>query len=94
MLISKINRGEVLKKRIIKSLKENSGSILRTLIYTIGHFLIAATCVWYFTGAHFIAAITDAIVEPILNAIWYFLLDRYWVGRLKNNKNAPTFINN
>ena len=95
MLISKILRGGVLKKRIIKSLKENSGSILRTIIYTIGHFLIAATCVWYFTGAHFIAAITDAIVEPILNAIWYFLLDRYWVGRLNNNnKTAPTFINN
>lgn len=54
------------------------GTILRTLIYTIGHFVIAASCVMYFTGASFAAAITDAIVEPLLNAVWFFVLDRLW----------------
>ena len=55
------------------------GTLLRTLIYTIGHFLIAAACVMYFTGAPFYIAITDAIVEPLLNAVWFFVLDRLWI---------------
>jgi uncharacterized membrane protein len=54
------------------------GTLLRTAIYTIGHFLIAAMCVMYFTGAPFYIAITDAVVEPLLNAVWFFILDRLW----------------
>ena len=54
------------------------GSLLRTAIYTIGHFLIAAACVMYFTGAEFWLAVTDAIVEPLLNAVWFFIRDRLW----------------
>jgi len=57
------------------------GTLLRTVIYTIGHFIIAATCVMYFTGADFTASLTDAIVEPILNGVWYFVLDRLWVSK-------------
>jgi len=57
------------------------GTLLRTVIYTIGHFIIAAGCVMYFTGANFNDAITDAIVEPILNGVWYFILDRIWVSK-------------
>lgn len=54
------------------------GTLLRTLIYTIGHFFIAAACVMYFTGASFYIALTDAVVEPILNGVWFFILDRMW----------------
>jgi len=57
------------------------GTLLRTIIYTIGHFIIAAGCVMYFTGANFNDAITDAIVEPILNGVWYFILDRIWISK-------------
>jgi uncharacterized membrane protein len=57
------------------------GSLLRTAVYTIGHFLIAAMCVMYFTGAPFYIAITDAIVEPLLNAVWFFVLDRLWTSK-------------
>jgi len=57
------------------------GTLLRTLIYTIGHFLIAAACVMYFTGAPFYIAITDAIVEPLINAVWFFILDRLWISK-------------
>jgi len=38
-------------------------------------------CVMYFTGADFYTAITDAIVEPIINAVWYFILDRLWTKK-------------
>jgi len=62
----------------LNSYKAFKGTLLRTAIYTVGHFLIAAACVMYFTGADFIPAITDAIVEPLMNAVWYFMLDRIW----------------
>lgn len=57
------------------------GSLFRTIIYTIGHFIIAAGCVMYFTGAPLYIALTDAIVEPILNGVWFFILDRLWTTK-------------
>lgn len=65
----------------IDSYRVLKGTLLRTVIYTVGHFLIAAACVMYLTGADFTAAITDAIVEPLMNAVWYFMLDRIWSKR-------------
>ena len=62
----------------IDSYKALKGTLLRTAIYTVGHFLIAAACVMYFTGANFNIAMTDAVVEPLLNGVWYFVLDRIW----------------
>lgn len=62
----------------IDSYKALKGTLLRTAIYTVGHFLIAAACVMYFTGADFTIAMTDAVVEPLLNGVWYFILDRIW----------------
>jgi len=28
---------------------------------------------------NFKQALTDAIVEPLLNGVWYFILDRLWI---------------
>ena len=53
----------------------NRGSILRTIIYTIGHFVIAITVLMYVADVSFMIALTDAIVEPIANSLWYFILD-------------------
>lgn len=63
---------------LTQSYKSIKGTIARTVVYTIGHFLIAAACVMYFTGAPFRVAITDAVVEPLLNGLWFFVLDRLW----------------
>jgi uncharacterized membrane protein len=65
-----------------KSYTTFKGTFLRTLIYTIGHFFIAASTTMYFTGADFYTAMTNAIVEPILNAIWYFVLDAIWIRKV------------
>jgi len=70
--------------RIINTYKNQSGSIIRTIIYTIGHFFIAATCVMYLTGANISEALTDAFIEPILNGFWYYLLDRFWTSKNTN----------
>ena len=72
---------EVVINKVVNFYSENSGTLIRTLIYTVGHFFIAASCVMYFTGADFYAAITDAVVEPLLNGVWYFVLDKLWVKR-------------
>ena len=61
----------------------NKGSILRTIIYTIGHFVIAITVLMLVADVPFIIALTDAIVEPLANAIWYFVLDKVWTAKYK-----------
>ena len=58
--------------------ENNKGSILRTIIYTIGHFAIAITVLMLIADVAFIVALTDAIVEPLANAVWYFILDKVW----------------
>ena len=61
----------------------NKGSILRTVIYTIGHFAIAITVLMIVADVSFSVALTDAIVEPIANSIWYFILDKWWASKSK-----------
>jgi uncharacterized membrane protein len=59
----------------------NKGSLARTLIYTIGHFMIAIAVLKAVADVTFKEALTDAIVEPIANSVWYFILDKLWVSR-------------
>ena len=61
----------------------NKGSILRTIIYTIGHFAIAITVLMLIADVSFTVALTDAIVEPLANAVWYFVLDKIWTAKYK-----------
>ena len=61
----------------------NRGSILRTIVYTIGHFAIAITVLMLVADVSFMIALTDAIVEPIANSIWYFILDKWWASKTK-----------
>ncbi len=62
----------------------NRGSILRTIVYTIGHFAIAITVLMLIADVPFMVALTDAIVEPLANAVWYFLLDKFWASKMKS----------
>ena len=62
--------------------KTNRGSILRTVIYTIGHFVIAIVVLMMLADVSFAIALTDAIVEPLANAVWYFLLDKFWASKI------------
>ena len=61
--------------------KNNKGSIFRTIVYTIGHFIIAITVLMLVADVSFIIALTDAIVEPLANSIWYFILDKWWASK-------------
>ena len=64
-------------------LKGSKGSLIRTLIYTIGHFIIAISCLMIIADVSFAIALTDAIVEPIANSLWYFILDKWWTRKNK-----------
>ena len=74
-------------KGIFEASKEiysnNRGSILRTIVYTIGHFAIALTVLMLVADVSFMIALTDAIVEPIANSVWYFILDKWWASKTK-----------
>ena len=74
-------------KGIFEASKEiysnNRGSILRTIVYTIGHFAIAITVLMLVSDVSFMIALTDAIVEPIANSVWYFILDKWWASKSK-----------
>ena len=61
----------------------NRGSILRTIVYTIGHFAIAITVLMLVADVSFMIALTDAIVEPIANSVWYFVLDKWWASKVQ-----------
>ena len=63
--------------------QNNKGSLLRTVIYTIGHFAIAIIVLMLIADVSFMIALTDAIVEPLANAIWYFILDKWWASRTR-----------
>ena len=68
--------------------ENNKGSILRTIVYTIGHFAIAITVLMLVADVSFYIALTDAIVEPLANSVWYFLLDKFWTSKvMKKSKN-------
>ena len=62
----------------------NKGSILRTIVYTIGHFAIAIIVLMSIAEVSFMVALTDAIVEPLANAVWYFLLDKFWASKVSS----------
>ena len=64
--------------------KSNRGSILRTIVYTVGHFAIAIIVLMSIANVPFSIALTDAIVEPLANAVWYFMLDKFWASKVKN----------
>ena len=70
-------------KKIYNSSK---GSILRTIIYTIGHFIIAIVVLKAVADVTFTEAMTDAIVEPLANSVWYFVLDKIWVSKVFSKK--------
>ena len=55
-----------------------SDSLLLTIIYTSGHFIIAVLCVTLITGASLELATLDALIEPMINAVWFYILHRIY----------------
>ncbi|MDB9793032.1 DUF2061 domain-containing protein [Pelagibacteraceae bacterium] len=77
--MAEINKG--IYNAAVDIYTNNRGSILRTIIYTIGHFFIAITVLMLVADVSLMVALTDAIVEPLANSVWYFMLDKFWASK-------------
>ena len=62
-----------------------SDSLILTIIYTLGHFIIAVLCVTLITGASLELATIDAIIEPLINAVWFYVLHKIYT-KFKSKK--------
>ncbi len=49
-------------------------SVTLAVIYTLGHIIIAMICNYLITGASLDLAAIDAIVEPCINGVWFYIL--------------------
>ncbi len=64
---------------VINTIKTKmSDSLFLTIIYTLGHFIIAILCVKLITGASLKFATLDALIEPVVNSIWFYVLHRIY----------------
>ena len=71
---------------LIKRLVGHS-SLARAIIYTIGHVIIAMTCNRLITGAELELAAVDAVIEPVINGGWFYLLDKIYTGSMNDKRN-------
>ena len=53
-------------------------SVTLAVVYTLGHMLIAIACVMIITGASIELATIDAVVEPLINGVWFYVLHNTW----------------
>ena len=77
---------------IINTIKTKmSDSLMLTIIYTLGHFIIAVSCVTLITGTSLELATLDALIEPLINAVWFYALHRIYLSY--KSKKLTTEIN-
>ena len=49
-------------------------SLTLAIVYTVGHIIVAGIVAYIITGTSIELAALDAIVEPIINGIWFYVL--------------------
>tara|TARA_Y100001970_G_C14141803_1_gene807548 strand:- start:838 stop:1071 length:234 start_codon:yes stop_codon:yes gene_type:complete len=65
---------------IINTIKTKmSDSLALTLVYSLGHFVIAIACVSLITGTPLELATLDALIEPMINAVWFYIIHRMYL---------------
>ena len=67
-----------LTQGIVQALKDSTFGL--SVIYTIGHIIIAIICVRVLTGASLEVATADALIEPMINGVWFYLLHTMYKG--------------
>ena len=61
----------------VNTLIHSLSSFGLSIVYTVGHIVIAWACATIIFQADFLLASADAIIEPIINGLWFFLLHKY-----------------
>ena len=83
-----------LKKIIEEKFITSKIVIYLAFIYTIGHILIAMTCNRLLTGAPLNLAAIDAIIEPLINGFWFYLLFEVFNKYKQTIQNSSASSNN
>jgi len=67
-----------LRTAVYNSVKSTIGysSLMLAVIYTIGHIFIAMICTYLITSAPLELAAKNAIVEPCVNGVWFYILHK------------------
>ena len=55
-----------------------SSSLFLSIIYTLGHIIIAMACNTLITGANLNLAALDALIEPCINGVWFYVLHKLY----------------
>ena len=66
----------MIKKLFKRIIVDNSLGL--TIVYTLGHIVIAALCNMIITGATLDMATLDAVIEPCINGVWFYLLHKWY----------------
>ena len=66
--------------RVWAQIKMKTSTKIKTFVII---FIIAITVLMLIADVSFVIALTDAIVEPLANAVWYFILDKWWASKSK-----------
>ncbi len=90
-----------IKTNIEKKINNNSINFISNaklgiylaIVYTIGHIFIAMTCNRLLTGAPLNLAAIDALVEPMVNGFWFYLLFEVF-NKYKSRTKAVSGKNN
>ena len=61
----------------INTLIHSLSSFGLSIVYTVGHIVIAWACATVIFQADFLLASADALIEPVINGFWFFLLHKY-----------------
>ena len=69
---------------VTKKIVGGNGAIL-AVVYTFGHIFIAMATTYFITGATLELAALNALVEPCINGVWFYLLHSIW-RKLQKNK--------
>ena len=72
------------ERQAINAPIQGSAADIITVIYTIGHIVIAMTCNNLITGAPLKLAALDALIEPMINGVWYYILDKAWASKISS----------
>ena len=63
----------------------NKGSSTLTFIYTLGHIIVAIVVVRIITGASWWDSGAVALVEPLINGLWFYVLHKVWIKYSRKN---------
>ena len=77
-----------MKKKLLES------SLTLTIVYSIGHIIIAMSCNIIINDVSFYGALTDGIVEPLINAVWFYIIHKLVKDYFQSKTNSSNLASN